>query len=122
MRNVKKPTTERKTGNMGERRTALYLLLRGYRILERNYTFGHKEVDIIASRGRTIAFVEVKTRRDASVAPHTSVTAHKRYNIVTAAKGYCSQHDTSGKVIRFDIAEVDAKGRINYIRNAYEGF
>ncbi len=117
-----KKTEKRLTGDMGERRTALYLVLRGWRILERNYTFGHKEVDIIARRGNTIAFVEVKTRSEnASVAPSASVTLTKQRNIISAAKGYCMDHDTSGKTIRFDIAEVSVKGRINYIPNAYQG-
>ena len=115
------PKTEKRiTGDMGERRTARYLRLRGYRILERNFTFGHKEVDIIARRGRTIAFVEVKTRREgALLAPRESVTAAKRHNIISAARGYSMLHDTEGKRIRFDISEVTTDGRINYIKNAF---
>lgn len=113
-------TEKRRIGDRGERRTAMYLMLRGYRILERNYTFGHKEVDIIARRGKTIAFVEVKTRSDGGmVAPRYSVTAAKKHNIISAAKGYCMYHDASGLNIRFDIAEVSTDGRVNYIKNAY---
>ncbi|MCR5809102.1 MAG: YraN family protein [Clostridiales bacterium] len=117
----KNKTEKRRTGDRGERRTALYLILRGYRILERNYTYGHKEIDIIASKGKTIAFVEVKTRSDLSVAPQTAVTLKKRQNVITAAKGYCLYHDIKEKTLRFDIAEVPVKGRINYIKNAYSG-
>lgn len=118
----KKKTEKRKTGDRGEFRTALYLFLRGYRILERNYTFGHKEIDIIAGKGKVIAFVEVKTRKDVKkVAPQTAVTAKKRENLIAAAKGYCLSHDVGGKVLRFDISEVPVKGQINYIKNAYQG-
>lgn len=113
-------TENRKTGDRGERRTALYLLIRGYRILERNFTFGHKEVDIIAKRGKTIAFVEVKTRGPETVlSPSASVTHAKRRNIIAAAKGYCMLHDTSGCCIRFDVSEVTTKGGINYIKSAF---
>ncbi len=113
-------TEKRKTGDKGERRTALYLIMRGYRIIERNFTYGHKEVDIIAKRGRTLAFVEVKTRKDTSVvAPRYSVTAAKRRNIICAARGYRMLHDCSDMNIRYDIAEVSTEGRVNYIKNAF---
>ena len=115
-------TSKRKLGDRGERRTAFFLILHGYRILDRNYTFGHKEIDIIAKRGNIIAFVEVKTRSvNAKLAPHTAVTSSKQHNIITAAKGYCMEHDVNGAVLRFDIAEVPSKGRLNYIKNAYFG-
>lgn len=117
-----KKTEKRRTGDKGERRTAFYLRLRGWRILERNYTFGHKEVDIIARRGRVIAFVEVKTRSDnASVSAKNAVTHEKMHNIITAAKGYCMTHDASGCTVRFDVSEVSTSGRINYIPSAYQG-
>lgn len=117
---AKKKTENRRTGDRGEKRTALYLMLRGYRILERNYTFGHKEIDIIAQKGRTLAFVEVKTRSEGSAAaPQASVTLKKQANVISAAKGYCMINGTNGRVIRFDIAEVPVKGRINYIKNAF---
>ena len=115
-------TEKRRTGDRGERRTALYLRLRGWRILERNYTFGHKEVDLIAKRGKVIAFVEVKTRSaNAAVSAKTAVTQAKRHNIITAAKGWCMTHDSSGCTVRFDVSEVTTNGRINYIPSAYEG-
>lgn len=117
-----KKTQNRRTGDRGERRTALYLILRGYRILERNYTFGHKEIDLIVSKGKTVAFVEVKTRRDTSVTrPQSAVTADKMHNIISAAKGYCLDHDLTGRTLRFDISEVPVKGRINYIKGAFSG-
>ena len=118
---MNKKTEKRRLGDRGERRTALYLILRGYRILERNYTVGHKEIDIIAKRGKLIAFVEVKTRTSPKVAPHSSVTLEKRRNVISAAKTYCMRNDTVGCVLRFDVAEVSSNGGINYIKNAYQG-
>ena len=118
-----KKTEKRRTGDSGERRTALRLLLHGYRILERNYTYGHKEIDIIAKKGRVIAFVEVKTRKDVStVRPQSAVGPEKQKNIIAAAKGYCQKHGVRDCTLRFDIAEVPVKGRINYIENAFEGY
>ena len=112
-------TAKRKTGDMGERRVALFLLLRGYRILERNWRYGHKEVDIIAKRGKVVAFVEVKTRlAPTAEAPQKAVTYKQKSNIAAAAGAYALMHDVQGMTIRFDIAEVTPKG-VNYIKNAF---
>ena len=51
-------------GKQGEDLATDYLAARGYVILERNYRAGHQELDIIASLGDCIHFVEVKTRRN----------------------------------------------------------
>ncbi len=112
-------TEKRRLGDKGERRVALYLILHGYHILERGYTFGHKEVDIIAKRGKILAFVEVKTRTDPTVPPSAAVTAEKRKNIVYAAIAYIHEHNCSDLVIRFDIAEVTPKNGVNYIKEAF---
>lgn len=120
MKKVKK-TEKRLTGDRGERRTALYLRLRGYRILERNWVSHHKEVDIIAKRGKTVAFVEVKTRLAPSAAPpQAAVGREKRANIIAASKAYAIQHDLNGCTVRFDISEVTPNG-VNYIKSAFDG-
>ena len=121
MRRAKAKTLRRRTGDRGERRAALYLMLRGYRILERNWTSGHKEVDIIAKRGKVIAFVEVKTRlAPTAAAPQLAVGRDKRANLTAAARAYAMLHDVSGRTIRFDIAEITPKG-VNYIKSAFDG-
>ena len=53
-------------GRSAERRAALLLRLKGYAVLARNFrpakNAGLGEIDIVARRGRTLAFVEVKAR------------------------------------------------------------
>ena len=49
-------------GDFGESFAADFLLENGYAILERNYKTKAGEIDIIASIGNTLVFVEVKTR------------------------------------------------------------
>ena len=53
-------------GRSAERRAALLLRLKGYAVLARNFrpakNVGLGEIDIVARRGRTLAFVEVKAR------------------------------------------------------------
>ena len=120
--NLKNGSAAQRDGAKAERMVMWYLVLRGYRLLEHNYTAGHKEIDLIMRKRGTIAFVEVKARRkiDGRFPPHLSVDAVKRKNIVSAAKVYVLREKLSGFILRFDVAEVDLSSRrINYIRNAY---
>ena len=120
--NLKNGSAAQRDGAKAERMVMWYLVFRGYRLLEHNYTVGHKEIDLIMRKRGTIAFVEVKARRkmDGRFPPHLSVDAVKRKNIVSAAKVYVLREKLSGFILRFDVAEVDLSSRrINYIRNAY---
>ena len=120
--NLKNGSAAQRDGAKAERMVMWYLVFRGYRLLEHNYTAGHKEIDLIMRKRGTIAFVEVKARRkmDGRFPPHLSVDAVKRKNIVSAAKVYVLREKLSGYILRFDVAEVDLSSRrINYIRNAY---
>ena len=120
--NLKNGSAAQRDGAKAERMVMWYLVSRGYRLLEHNYTVGHKEIDLIMRKRGTIAFVEVKARRkiDGRFPPHLSVDAVKRKNIVSAAKVYVLREKLSGYILRFDVAEVDLSSRrINYIRNAY---
>jgi putative endonuclease len=60
-------------GWLAELATELLLVLKGYRILARRHRTRQGEIDIIAVRGRRLAFVEVKRRptRDAALAAIT---------------------------------------------------
>ena len=124
---LKKGSKSQKNGAKGERRAALYLRLHGYKILERNWLFHHKEIDIIARKGELLVFVEVKSRRDMSgVAPQFSVTREKKKNIITASRAYIAKHNIQRMVFRYDIIEVDLSKKlplsgINHYEHAFEG-
>ncbi len=105
-------TEKRHIGDLGERAAANYLRRRFYRILERNYTVGHLELDIIACRGREIVFVEVKTRSVASLTddmpygpPSAAVDREKKLNTINAAEAYMRQK-RSKLDPRIDVMEV----------------
>jgi putative endonuclease len=51
-----------KTGRLGEELAASYLEEKGYKIVERNFRTRFGEVDIICYNGKTLVFVEVKTK------------------------------------------------------------
>lgn len=71
-------------GHWAEILAAALLAVKGYSILARRYHVKGGEVDLIARRGDTIAFVEVKARRTLDEA-RISIDAIKRQRISRAA-------------------------------------
>lgn len=124
---LKSGSKSQKRGAKGERRAALYLRLHGYRIIERNWLFHRKEIDIIAKKGELLVFVEVKSRANMNgIAPQLSVTSEKRRNLITASKAYIAKHNIQRMVFRYDIIEVDLSKKlplsgINHYEHAFEG-
>ncbi len=104
-------TEARLRGDFGERAAVRYLRRRFYRILERNWFFYRKEIDIIARRGKTLVICEVKTRtsqweeHSPFGAPSSAVDAVKQKNLLTAARAYAHALSWRGDV-RFDVIEV----------------
>ena len=77
----------RELGSWGEERAAQYLRRRGYKILARNYSCRGGEIDVIASRGKYVAFVEVKLRKSAAFAEAREfVTRAKQQRIIMTAE------------------------------------
>ena len=71
-------------GRRAETLSAWLLRVKGYRILARRFRTPAGELDIVARRGRTIAFVEVKARADFEAA-FLSITPHQQARIMRAA-------------------------------------
>jgi putative endonuclease len=95
---------KRDFGNIGEDYAADYLVKQGYTVLERNWTTGHKEIDLIAMHEDILIFVEVKTRRSSRFGhPEEAVSEKKAQLIVTAAQEYMQHCSIPYKDIRFDI-------------------
>ncbi|MBO4646430.1 MAG: YraN family protein [Bacteroidales bacterium] len=115
-------TDKRLLGSHGEEAAVHMLLEAGYTILERNWTFGHLEVDIIALDGEVLVFAEVKTRSAGSlVPPQQAVNPQKQKNIIRAANYYVIKHEYTYEV-RFDIITViqGEKGvEIEHLKDAY---
>lgn len=89
-------------GLRAETLAAALLQLKGWRVLARRYRAGGGEIDIIARRGATIAFVEVKARtsRDQALA---SITPRARRRIASAARSWCAgREDLGAATLRFD--------------------
>jgi putative endonuclease len=89
-------------GMRAETAAALWLRLKFYRILARLYRVQGGEVDIIASRGSAIVFVEVKARGSLEAAME-SITPQKRRHIARAAGHWLARNPWAvGRDLRFD--------------------
>lgn len=80
-----------RSGAWGEFLAAAFLMAKGYRILERRYTCPSGEIDLIARRGRRIAFIEVKTRASQAAA-EASIGSAQASRISNAADTWLSRH------------------------------
>jgi putative endonuclease len=101
-------TDERqRLGAAGEAAAEGALRRRGYTIVERNFRCRLGEVDLIALDGRTVVFVEVKTRRrPAAGSPFDAVDARKQRQIVRAAECYLAARRLQDRAVRFDVVAV----------------
>lgn len=89
-------------GRGAERLAAALLRAKGYRILARRFRSPAGEIDLVAARGRVLAFVEVKRRRDMAEAAE-SVTAKSRARIARAAEHFLRRHPQwAERDLRFD--------------------
>ena len=96
-------------GRAGEDYTAHWLREQGYAILVRNWRCRWGEVDIIAQKGETVAFVEVKTRRPgAMVPPLAAVDRAKQRRIIRTAILWMEM-TKSPLQPRLDVAAVTAR-------------
>lgn len=97
----------RPLGPRGEAAAARYLRRRGYRIVARGDHSPIGEIDLVAVDGRTVVFVEVKTRasRDAG-SPADAVNEQKQRRLTRLALSYMKRHDLLEYPARFDVVAV----------------
>lgn len=94
-------------GAQGEDLAVRLLKQEGFIILGRNVEVGRYELDIIAREDDTIAFVEVKTRRDDGyAAPEANITPQKQRHIRSAAHRWLSDNEPEDVYFRFDVVTV----------------
>lgn len=105
---MKREDPRRQLGAAGEAEAARHLEAQGYRVLARNVRAGGVEMDLIVTKGRTIAFVEVKTRTNRRAGtPEDAVDAHKRARLIRGAAAWAREHRTRGRSLRFDVVSVE---------------
>ena len=93
-------------GTWGEDKAAAFLQRQGYRIIERDWKSGRRDIDIIATDGNEVVFVEVKTRRNRLFGePEEAVDYRKLQNLRLAINHYIKYRRIDND-IRFDIITV----------------
>jgi putative endonuclease len=99
-------TKNQNLGKEGESIAIDFLIKNKYTIIEKNWTFGHLEIDIIAQNGSTIVFCEVKTRTNSHISsPVEAVNKMKQKNIIRAANAFISYKKIQLEA-RFDIITI----------------
>jgi putative endonuclease len=110
-------------GEYAEKLARIFLRLKGYRILDYNYVTGRGthagEIDIIALRGQTLIFAEVKKRSTIDKAAY-ALLAKQRQRIKRGAEVYLKRNPQySNYNMRFDAILIKLPLTIKHIQNAF---
>lgn len=108
-----------RSGLLAETVTALLLRLKGHRIVAWRYKTPVGEIDLVALKGKRLAFIEVKRRQTVEDAAWT-LPAKQRRRIVRAAQYWLAAHpDFAGHNMAFDVVLAAPWAWPRYIANAF---
>jgi len=88
-------------GRRAESLAALWLRLKGWRVVGRRVRTPVGEVDLVVRRGRVVAFVEVKARRSADGAD-LALDRHRLRRVAAAAEALAPRYVRDGDDMRVD--------------------
>lgn len=110
-------------GRRGEDLATRVLERLGFGVIERNYRCRHGEVDVIARRGHTVVFCEVKTRTtDRWGLPAEAVDHRKRARLRRLAVHWLAERKPGRVEVRFDVVSVivaNGRSEASHIPNAF---
>lgn len=114
---------KKELGKWGEKLATKYLKLKGYRIIENNYSCKLGEIDIIAEKSNYLVFIEVKTRRSENFGlPQAAVDYRKQEKIKKVASYYIAYNNDKDLQVRFDVISIlvwNLKPRIEHFKGAF---
>jgi putative endonuclease len=126
MNSVRRALAPKTLGQRGEAAAARYLKRLGYVIVARSSHIRRGEIDLIAVDGRTVVFVEVKTRvsHDAGH-PAEAVDREKQHRLTRLAMVYLKRHHLLENPARFDVIAItwpsgQRRPTIEHFKNAFE--
>jgi putative endonuclease len=98
-------------GAAGEDAAAALLESTGWKLLARNWRSGRRELDLVARRGRVVAFIEVRARASTAYGhPLETIGWRKRVQLESAARAWIVHHGQPAEVYRFDVVSVVGTG------------
>ena len=110
-------------GELGERIAERWLRRSGWRVIQRRFRSGHRDIDLVMERDGTVAFVEVKARKGASFGqPVEAVNWKKQKELTKSAQVWIDRHGRSSEVYRFDVVGVlvsDGRVRVRHVPDAF---
>lgn len=110
-------------GELGERIAERWLRRRGWRVMQRRFRSGHRDIDLVVERDGLVAFVEVKARRgDRFGDPVEAVNWRKQRELGRSARVWIDRHGRRLEAYRFDVIGVLVAGttvRIRHVENAF---
>ena len=110
-------------GEIGERLAERWLRRKGWRIVQRRFRNGHRDIDLVAEREGLIAFVEVKARRGVEFGlPVEAVDWRKQRELTRSAHVWIERHGRPGDSYRFDVIGVLVAGSAVSIRHVEDAF
>ena len=110
-------------GALGERVAARWLVRRGWRIEAHRFRSGHRDIDLVARREGTVAFVEVKARRRGGFGgPLGAVGWRKQRELGRSAQCWIDRHGRAGDTYRFDVIGVLVAGETVRVRHVESAF
>ena len=107
-------------GRGAETLACWYLRLHGWRILERRARVVGGEVDIVARRGRTLAFVEVKARASDDAAGF-ALDHWRLRRVATAAERLAPRFMRDGDAVRIDALFIVPRRWPRHLPNVWHG-
>lgn len=109
-------------GKKGEELALEYLIREGYKVIETNWRYRHKEIDIIAEFDNVLAIIEVKTRSNEKYGtPEEAVSETKQQFLIDAAEKYLDQKNIDLE-IRFDIISIIKQNNVFNISHIKDAF
>ena len=107
-------------GRKAESLAAWWLRLRGWRILARRARVSGGEVDLVARRGRVLAFVEVK-QRGTSEAADWSLDEYRLRRVAVAAQRLTPRYAKDGDEVRIDALFIVPRRLPRHLPNVWYG-
>lgn len=107
-------------GIWAETIAAMYLCLKGYKILERRYKTKVGEIDIIARHKNTVVFIEVKSRPSYDQALEAVLPQARRRIERTAEHFLAASPVYAGFNLRFDVLAVTGAFSVQHLDNAWQ--